>query len=116
MSLSQLKDSQMGAIQHPGNPITQRHQAQLCHTIPIPLLLKGGQSLHDAIIKELSVHNITSAYITLNNAQMDTLRYVIPGDFSLRCTGSNFNGRHSCRPPRGQTFHALSRNLEWGKW
>lgn len=80
MSLSQLKDSQMGAIQHPGHPITQRHQAQLCHATPIPLLLKGGQSLHDAIIKELSVHNITSAYITLNHAQMDTLRYVIPGD------------------------------------
>ncbi|MGO2879920.1 MAG: hypothetical protein ACTIDT_08165 [Halomonas sp.] len=89
----------LGYIEHPGTPAQTRYQAQLCHTQERSLTLEGGQTLHDAIVQALQKQAISSAYLTINNAAMQTLHYVIPGDDPSGQHAAWYSETHRLSPP-----------------
>lgn len=74
------RSTKAGAIHHPGTPAQHRYQAQRCYTKERDITLEGGQTLHDAIVHALEKHGITAAYLTINDAAMESLHFVMPGN------------------------------------
>lgn len=65
-------------ILHPGPPMAARSQAVPCRAAPVSLLLRGGQSLAQAVPAALSEAGFRAGYLRLDGAVLTSLDYVIP--------------------------------------
>ncbi|MDD7971042.1 hypothetical protein [Roseinatronobacter alkalisoli] len=65
-------------IDHPGQPARARDCALVCHACPVTLTLRAGESVTQAITDALAQAGIHAAYLRLDGATLDPLRFVIP--------------------------------------
>lgn len=65
-------------IDHPGPPASQRCQILPCRVTPRRFDLRGGMTLHDAVVAALAERGEQTAYVRLQDVAMKELRYVIP--------------------------------------
>lgn len=99
MSSAPNHTAAIGYIHHPGPPDPKRYQAQRCYVEERLVTLKGGQTLHDAIVEALQEHAISSAYLTINDAEMETLHYVIPGNDASGQHAAWYSETYQLSPP-----------------
>ena|SRR5690554_3277311 len=89
----------MEHIQHPGTPATERFTALPCHVQEQPLTLRGGQTLHDAIVAAAADAGIDGAFIELSDTPLARLRYVIPGHDPSGERAAWYSATHEMAPP-----------------
>lgn len=70
----------MRRIVHPGPQADQRAQAVPCRVTQRRLVLRGGQTLHAAVVAAMEASGVLAAYLELAEATLSTLRYVIPAN------------------------------------
>ncbi|GHE21731.1 PCC domain-containing protein [Halomonas urumqiensis] len=89
----------MRSIVHPGPRAEPRHQAVPCRVARRRVVLRGGQTLHDAVIAALEENDVTAAYLELANTTLSTLRYVIPGHDASGEHAAWYSATHELTPP-----------------
>lgn len=65
-------------IIHPGPPAQTRCAAVPCHARPVTLTLRAGETITQAITDALAQAGIQAAYLRLDGATLQALRFVIP--------------------------------------
>ncbi|PAU74545.1 PCC domain-containing protein [Halomonas salipaludis] len=89
----------MRRIMHPGPWADQRHQAVPCRVTQRRLVLRGGQTLHAAVVMALEESGARAAYLELAEATMASLRYVIPADDESGEHAAWYSATHELAPP-----------------
>lgn len=89
----------MRRIEHPGPPARQRHRAVPCRVTPRRLVLRGGQTLHDAVVAAMEESGARAAWLELADATLAALRYVIPADDESGEHAAWYSATHELAPP-----------------
>jgi len=89
----------MRSIQHPGPRAHQRHQAVPCRVTRRRVMLRGGQTLHDAVVAAMEECGARAAWLELADTTFSTLRYVIPGHDASGEHAAWYSATHELAPP-----------------
>lgn len=89
----------MRRIVHPGLRTDQRDQAVPCRATQRRLVLRGGQTIHDAVVAAMEDSGVLAAYLELAEATLASLCYVIPADDESGEHAAWYSATHKLTPP-----------------